>query len=242
MTPLLHAEAATNVALMPAFMDPYNLIGYFGAWAFWGLLLVILIESGVLFPVLPGDSLLFVAGLIAAGQAGEHASKVEDANFQLWSLMIFVPVAAVIGGQIGYWIGRYMGTSMFKPNARFLKQRYLDEAHAFFEQRGPITIFLARFVPIVRTLAPIVAGAARMRFPVFVIYNVVGAIVWGAGITLLGFWLGQFEIVQKLIEPIFIAIVLVSILPMVFEAIRRRRNRGKEIPVPLPEEPRTDEV
>jgi len=229
----LLAETTTNVALMPSFMDPFNLIGYFGTWALAGLLIVILIESGVLFPILPGDSLLFVAGLIAAGSAsGEHAAKVADANFNIWILCISVPIAAIIGGQIGYWIGRYAGTSMFKPEARFLKQKYLDEAHAFFEKRGPITIFLARFVPIVRTLAPIVAGAARMKFAVFTIYNVVGAIVWGAGIVLLGYWLGQFDIIQKLIEPIFIVIVLVSVLPMVFEWLRRRRN-GKEEPVAL---------
>ncbi|WP_026917539.1 DedA family protein [Gordonia shandongensis] len=222
----LLAETTSDVAgLMPGFMDPFNLIGYFGPFALIGLLAVVLIESGVLFPILPGDSLLFVAGLIAAGsQTGEHAQKVSDANFNLWILMVSIPIAAIIGGQIGYLIGRYAGTSMFTPDARFLKQRYIDEAHDFFEKHGPITIFLARFVPIVRTLAPITAGAARMRYSVFVIYNVVGAIVWGAGIVLLGFFLGQFEIVQKLIEPIFIAIVLVSVLPMVFEWLRRRRN------------------
>lgn len=226
MIDTLLAQTTTNVALMPGFMDPFNLIGYFGTWALAGLLLVILIESGVLFPVLPGDSLLFVAGLIAAGsQSGDHAAKVADANFHIVILCIAVPIAAIIGGQIGYWIGRYAGTSMFKPEARFLKQRYLDEAHTFFEKHGPVTILLARFVPIVRTLAPIVAGAAKMKFAVFTIYNVVGAIVWGAGITLLGFWLGQFEIVQKLIEPIFILIVLISVLPMVFEWLRRRRNK-----------------
>ena len=229
MIDTLLAESTSTVALMPGFMDPFNLIGYFGPVAFWGLLLVILIESGVLFPVLPGDSLLFVAGLIAAGSAtAENAEKVADANFNIVLLCIAVPIAAIIGGQIGYWIGRYAGTSMFKPDARFLKEKYLDEAHAFFEKRGPITILLARFVPIVRTLAPIVAGAARMKFAVFSLYNIVGAIVWGAGITLLGYWLGQFEIVQKLIEPIFILIVLISVLPMVFEWLRRRRNNTSD--------------
>ncbi|WP_414976631.1 DedA family protein [Gordonia sp. (in: high G+C Gram-positive bacteria)] len=222
--------AHTDVVALPGILDPFNVIGWFGPWAFWGLLLVVLIESGVLFPVLPGDSLLFVAGLLAANTATEHAQQVADAHFNLWALLIGVPIAAIIGGQIGYWIGRFIGVEMFRPDARFLKQRYLDEAHEFFEKHGPITIFLARFVPIVRTLAPIVAGSARMKFSVFTIYNVVGAIVWGAGITLLGYWLGQFEIVQKLIEPIFILIVLVSVLPMVFEAIRRRRNKGAEAP------------
>ncbi|GAA1482695.1 VTT domain-containing protein [Gordonia sinesedis] len=216
-------QTTTNVALMPGFLDPVTLLGYFGAWAFWGLLLVILIESGVLFPVLPGDSLLFVAGMVVAAGGKEGIDKFAS----LWQLLVFIPIAAIIGGQIGYWIGRYVGTEMFKPDARFLKERYLVEAHDFFEKHGPITIMLARFVPIVRTLAPIVAGAARMRYGVFVIYNVTGAIIWGAGITLLGYWLGRFEIVQKLIEPIFILIVVLSVAPMFIEWYRRRRAAKK---------------
>ena len=210
----------SNVALMPGFLDPVNLLGYFGAWALWGLLLVILIESGVLFPVLPGDSLLFVAGMVVAAGGKDGIDKFAS----LWQLLILVPIAAIIGGQIGYWIGRFVGTEMFRPDARFLKEKYLDEANAFFEKHGPITIFLARFVPIVRTLAPIVAGAAKMRYTVFAIYNVVGAIVWGAGLVLLGYWLGGFEIIQKLIEPIFILIVVLSVAPMLIEWYRRRRN------------------
>ncbi|MFT4199695.1 DedA family protein [Gordonia sp. (in: high G+C Gram-positive bacteria)] len=220
----LATTATSEVVALPGILDPFNLIGWFGTFAFIGLLLVIFIESGVLFPVLPGDSLLFVAGMLAAGKAGEHAAQVDKAHFNIWLLLIGIPIAAILGGQVGYWIGRFIGVEMFKPDARFLKQRYLDEAHEFFEKRGPVTIFLARFVPIVRTLAPIVAGSARMPFAKFTAYNVVGAIVWGCGITLLGYWLGQFETIQKLIEPIFIAIVLVSVLPIVFEWWRRRRN------------------
>ncbi|WP_124246954.1 VTT domain-containing protein [Gordonia sp. X0973] len=218
------AQTTTDVVALPGILDPFNVIGWFGTWALVGLLLVVFIESGVLFPVLPGDSLLFVAGLIAAGKVGEHAGKVADAHFNIWILLISIPIAAILGGQVGYWIGRFIGVEMFKPDARFLKQRYLDEAHAFFEKRGPVTIFLARFVPIVRTLAPIVAGSAKMGFAKFTAYNVIGAIVWGCGITLLGYWLGQFEVIQKLIEPIFIAIVLLSVLPIALEWWRRRRN------------------
>ncbi len=217
------AQTTTNVALMPGFLDPVTLLGYFGAWAFWGLLLVIFIESGVLFPVLPGDSLLFVAGMVVAAGGKEGIDQFAE----LWQLLVFIPIAAILGGQVGYWIGRFIGTEMFKPDARFLKERYLTEAHEFFEKHGPITIFLARFVPIVRTLAPIVAGAARMKYSVFFLYNVVGAIVWGAGIVLLGYWLGRFETVQKLIEPIFILIVLLSVAPMVIEWYRRRRAAKK---------------
>ncbi len=211
---------STTLALMPEFLDPINLLGYFGTWALIGLLAVIFIESGVLFPVLPGDSLLFVAGMLAAGTA----AAAPEANFQLWQLLLFVPIAAVLGSQVGYWIGRNIGTAMFKPDARFLKQKYLDEAHTFFEQRGPFAIVVARFVPIVRTLAPITAGAARMNYAVFTVYNIVGAVVWGVGLTLLGYWLGQFEIIQKLLEPIFVLIVLASVSPMVVEWYKRRRS------------------
>jgi membrane-associated protein len=160
--------------------------------------------------------------MLAAGTAAK--ADAVDANFQLWQLLVFIPIAAVLGSQVGYWIGRSIGTSMFKPKARFLKQRYLDEAHAFFEQRGPFAIVLARFVPIVRTLAPITAGAARMNYAVFTVFNIIGAVVWGLGLTLLGYWLGQFEIIQKLIEPIFILIALASVTPIFIEWYKRRRK------------------
>ncbi len=209
---------SATAMLMPDFLDPIKLIGYFGTWALVGLLVVIFVESGVLFPVLPGDTLLFVAGMLAAGTAA--AGK---ADFALWQLLVFIPIAAVLGGQVGYFIGRYVGTHMFKPNARILKQRYLDEAHAFFEQRGPFAIVIARFVPIVRTLAPITAGAAKMGYGVFTLFNVIGAVAWGVGVTLLGYGLGQFEIIQKLLEPIFILIALASVTPMIVEWYKRRK-------------------
>ena len=224
----------THLALMPDFMDPINLLSYFGTWALVGLLVVVFVESGVLFPILPGDSLLFVAGMLAAGISTASAEgNVADVNFQLWQLLLFIPIAAVLGAQVGYWIGRNMGTAMFKPNARFLKQRYLDEAHLFFEQRGPFAIVIARFVPIVRTLAPITAGAAKMNYAVFTLYNAVGAIVWGCGLTLLGYWLGRFEVIQKLLEPIVIGIVIVSVLPIAIEWYKRRKAAKKAGENPL---------
>jgi len=230
MTTTAFAEATTSLALMPDFLDPIKLIAYFGTWALVGLLVVIFVESGVLFPVLPGDTLLFVAGMLAAGTAAAG-----QAEFQLWQLLVFIPIAAILGGQVGYFIGRYLGTAMFKPDARVLKQRYLDEAHAFFEERGPFAIVLARFVPIVRTLAPITAGAARMSYGVFTLFNVIGAVVWGVGLTLLGYGLGQFEIIQKLLEPIFILIALASVSPMIYEWYKRRRAARKASEEPAPE-------
>ncbi|AFM15252.1 putative membrane-associated protein [Mycolicibacterium chubuense NBB4] len=210
-----------TLALMPDFLDPIKLIGYFGTWALVGILVVVFVESGVLFPVLPGDTLLFVSGMLAAGTAAR--ADTVNANFHLWQLLVFIPVAAILGGQVGYWIGRSIGTSMFKPNARVLKQRYLDEAHLFFEQRGPFAIVIARFVPIVRTLAPITAGAARMSYGLFTAFNVLGAVVWGVGLVLMGYGLGQFEVVQKLLEPIFILIALASVTPMIWEWYKRRK-------------------
>ncbi len=211
----------TTLALMPDFLDPLKLIEQFGTWALVGILVVVFIESGVLFPVLPGDTLLFVAGMLAAGTAATGADV--NANFQLWQLLVFIPIAAILGGQVGYFMGRFLGTAMFRPNARILKQRYLDEAHLFFEQRGPFAIVLARFVPIVRTLAPLTAGAAKMKYGVFTLYNVIGAILWGVGLTLLGYGLGQFEIIQKLLEPIFILIAVASFAPMIWEWYKRRK-------------------
>lgn len=223
-----------NLALMPDFLDPINLLSYFGTWALIGLLVVVFVESGVLFPILPGDSLLFVAGMLAAGiQTASAEGNVAQVNFQLWQLLLFIPIAAILGAQVGYWIGRNVGTAMFKPNARFLKRKYLDEAHLFFEQRGPFAIVIARFVPIVRTLAPITAGAAKMNYAVFTLYNAVGAIVWGAGLTLLGYWLGRIEIIQKLLEPIVIGIVILSVLPIAFEWYKRRKA-AKQAGIPTP--------
>lgn len=205
------------------FLDPVALIGSFGTWALVGLLVVVFIESGVIFPLLPGDTLLFVAGMIAAGTAAAAKDGAPQVDFHIWQLLILIPIAAFLGAQVGYLIGRFIGTSMFKPNARLLKQRYLDEAHASFEQRGPAAVVIARFLPFIRTLMPLTAGGARMNYTVFTAYNLVGALAWGAGLPLLGYALGQFEIIQKLLEPIFIVIAVASVFPLLVEWRKRRR-------------------
>ena len=217
----------TAVMATPALLDPVSLIGEFGTWALIGLLVVVFVESGVVFPLLPGDTLLFVAGMIAAGTAATAREGAPHADFRIWQLLLFVPVAAFLGAQCGYLIGRFIGLSMFKPTARFLKQRYLDEAHAFFERRGPSAVVITRFVPIIRTLIPLTAGAARMNYGTFALYNSIGAVAWGAGLPLLGYGLGQFEIVQKLLEPIFILVALASVAPIFVEWIKRRRLSKK---------------
>ena len=225
---LLLASATVSVTVSTGLLpDASSMLHAFGPWVLAGIALLIFIESGVLFPVLPGDTLLFVAGMLAAGTASAARDGAVQANFHLWQLLVFIPIAAILGGQVGYAVGRFIGVEMFKPDNRVLKQKYLDEAHAFFEQRGPFAIVIARFVPIVRTLAPIVAGAAKMRYSVFTTFNVLGAVVWGVGLVLLGYWLGQFEIIQKLLEPIFILIVVASVAPMFFEWLKRRRAAKK---------------
>jgi membrane-associated protein len=227
------ATTTTDLALLPGFLDPVNLLNSFGGWMLAGLLLVVFIESGLLFPLLPGDSLLFTAGLVVAAKSDDIAPFAP-----LWVLLVTIPIAAVLGDQVGYWIGAKLGYSLFTPDAKVLKERYINEAHEFFEKHGPITIFLARFVPIVRTYAPLVAGAAKMRYSTFLVYNVIGGIVWGAGVTLLGYFLGQIDFIREHVDLIFLLIVFVSVVPIITEIGKRvlRSRKGIiEEPVLPPE-------
>lgn len=206
---------------MTGILDPVTLLGYFGSWALVGLLLVLAVESGILFPVLPGDSLLFVVGMVIAAGGKDGV----DAFAQLWQVLLLAPLAAIVGAEVGFAIGRTVGTRWFGPGNRILKQSYVDDAHEFFQRRGSATVVLARFVPVVRTLTPIVAGAAGMRHRTYLAYNVIGAVAWTTVVTMLGYWLGQFAVVQKLIEPIFVVIVVASVAPLIIKAIRARRVR-----------------
>ena len=207
---------------MPGFLDPVNLLNSFGTWVLLGLLLVVFIESGLLFPLLPGDSLLFTAGLIAASKSAEI-----EPFAPIGVLLVLIPIAAIAGDQVGYLIGSRGGTALFKNNdAKIFKKAYIDESHAFFEKHGPITIVLARFVPIVRTYAPLVAGAAKMKYSVFLTYNVLGGVLWGAGVTILGYLLGQIAFVRDNIDIIFLLIVAVSVLPIAWEVFKRYRAGG----------------
>lgn len=215
--------SVTNLALLPGFLDPVNLLNSFGTWMLLGLLLVVFIESGLLFPLLPGDSLLFTAGLIAASKSTEV-----EPFAPLWVLMVTIPIAAFLGDQVGYWIGAKGGAALFKSDdAKLFKKSYIVESQAFFEKHGPVTIFLARFVPIVRTYAPLVAGASKMKYSVFLTYNAVGAIVWGAGVTLLGYLLGQIGFIRDNVDIIFLLIVFVSVVPIIVEVAKRYGSSRK---------------
>ncbi|MFL4949002.1 DedA family protein [Streptomyces sp. MMS24-I31] len=201
-----------TLALGPSWLDPNTLLGDYGIW---GLLLVVFAESGLLVGFfLPGDSLLFTCGLLIT-------SKQMD--FPLWGAIALICLAAVLGDQAGYMFGKKVGPSLFnRPDSRLFKQENVAKAHEFFEKYGPKSLVLARFVPIVRTFTPIIAGVSGMRYRSFLVFNVIGGVLWGAGVTLLGSWLGQHAFVKNNIEAILILIVLVSVVPIAIEFLRAR--------------------
>ncbi|WP_031487468.1 DedA family protein [Streptomyces bicolor] len=215
----------TTLALGPEWLDPNYLIETF---SLPGILLIVFAESG-LFAFLPGDSLLFTAGLFVA--QGQYISQ------PLWLVCTLIVIAAVIGDQVGYMIGKFLGPKLFnRPNSKLFKQENLEKAHEFMEKYGPKAIVLARFVPIVRTFAPIVAGAGRMKYRTFFTYNVIGGIAWGTGVTLAGYWLGQIEFINKNVEAILVLIVFVSVVPIIIEYLRERAKKKRaaaEAPAPL---------
>ena len=210
------------IALGPSWLDPEYLIGLFGAFAVLGVCIIVFVETGLLVGFfLPGDSLLFTTGLLVA---------TDVIQTPIWLVAPAIGIAAFIGDQVGYNIGRVSGPKVFtRPNSRFFRQEYVDKTHAYFERYGGRTIVLARFVPIVRTFAPVVAGVAKMPYRTFVTYNIVGALLWGVGVTMLGYFLGQFEFIKANIEVVLIVIVVVSFIPIFIEFIRHRRNNKKRV-------------
>lgn len=202
-------------------MDKFlpQIIDALGIWTYLALFFVIFMETGfVVTPFLPGDSLLFAAGAIAA------ISRLE-----LIPLFLIVAAAAVLGDTANYWIGHYIGPRAFSGNIRFLKKEYLDRTQAFYEKHGGKTILLARFVPIVRTFAPFVAGIGKMRYTYFISYNVFGGILWTALFTFGGYFVGNLPIVQENFSLIVVAIILISVMPMVYEVVKARMEGQKKV-------------
>lgn len=204
-------------ALGPSFLDPDWLISTFGLI---GILALVFAESGLLIGFfLPGDSLLFTTGLLVA--AGTYLHQ------PLWLMCLLISAAAVAGDQFGYVFGRRFGPALFRrPDSRLFKQENLSKAREFFAKYGARSIVLARFVPIVRTFTPIVAGASRMHYRTFLVYNVIGAVGWGCGVTILGYFLGQVTFVKSNIELILVGIVALSVIPIAIELLRARRARS----------------
>ena len=191
-----------------------EIIDRFGAGAYGILFLIVFCETGlVVTPFLPGDSLLFAAGAFAA-----------LGSFELVPLMVLLIVAAIAGDTVNYWIGARIGPRAFSGNVRFLKQEYLVRTTEFYERHGGKTIVLARFIPIVRTFAPFVAGVGRMNYARFLAYNVIGAVVWVTLFALAGFYFGNIPAVKENFTLVILAIIGVSVLPIAIEMLKARRR------------------
>jgi membrane-associated protein len=192
-----------------------QLISRYGTGTHLILFLIVFCETGlVITPFLPGDSLLFAAGTFAALGA-----------LDLRLLIVLLTIAAIVGDTVNYWVGSYVGPRAFSGNVRFLKKEYLDRTHAFYEKHGGKTIILARFIPIIRTFAPFVAGVGAMSYPKFLTYNVIGAVVWVVLFVLGGYFFGNIPTVRQNFTLVILAIIAISVLPIVIEAVRSRRSR-----------------
>ena len=202
-------------------LDKYldSIIQRFEVWTYLILFFVIFMETGfVVTPFLPGDSLIFAAGAFSA-RPGSPLNIVV--------LFPLLCLAAVVGDTVNYWVGHYIGPRAFSGNIRWLKKEYLDRTHAFFEKHGGKTIILARFIPIIRTFAPFVAGVGEMTYWRFITYNVVGGILWVALFSFGGYFFGNLPVVEKNFSLVIIAIILLSVMPVVVEYIKGRRQTPK---------------
>jgi membrane-associated protein len=195
-------------------LDPEHLVNTFGLI---GLVAILFAECGLLIGFfLPGDSLLFTAGLLVASQVF---------TVPLWVLLVVLPLAAIAGNLVGYWLGRRVGPAVFnRPDSRLFKAEYVEKSQAFFDRNGNRTILLARFVPIVRTFATVMAGASLMDFRRYAVWSIIGGVLWAGGVTLLGYWLGQVAVVRDHVELFILGIVAVSLIPVVIEVVRSRRQ------------------
>lgn len=194
-------------------------IQQYGIWTYLLLFLVIFLETGlVITPFLPGDSLLFAAGTFAGMGV-----------LNVWVLFISLSIAAILGDTVNYWIGHYIGPRAFSGNIRFLKKEYLDRTHDFYERHGGKTIILARFIPIIRTFAPFVAGIGAMSYGHFITYNVVGGMLWVGIFVFLGYFFGSLEFVRNNFSIVVITIILISVMPIIIEFLMSRIRAAREV-------------
>jgi membrane-associated protein len=192
-----------------------QIISQYGTWTHLILFLIVFCETGlVVTPFLPGDSLLFAAGTFAA-----------LGSLDLWLIVLLLIVAAIAGDSVNYWVGSYIGPRAFRGDIRFLRKEYLDRTHAFYEKHGGKTIILARFIPIIRTFAPFVAGVGGMSYSKFITYNIVGAVLWVGLFVLGGYFFGNIPVVRDNFSVVILAIIAISVMPIAVEALRARRNR-----------------
>ena len=205
-------------ALGPSWLDPDTLVETFGLL---GILVIVFAECGLLIGFfLPGDSLLFTAGLLV---------RQDVLSQPIWLVCLLITLAAIAGNQVGYYIGRKAGPAVFsRPDSRLFKQEYVDKSYAFFDRYGARAIVLARFVPIVRTFITVTAGVGGMDYRRYTIYTVIGGVLWGTGVTLLGYALGSVDFVSENVEAILIGIVALSLIPVAVELLRKRSQRRDE--------------
>jgi membrane-associated protein len=207
----------------------FFMIQEYGVWIYAILFLIIFIETGlVVMPFLPGDSLLFAAGTFCAGFTNEQGVTAE---LNVWLVLTLLIVAAVIGDGVNYLLGNRIGLRMLRwkiKNRPLVKEKYVKQTEAFFEKNGSKTIIIARFVPIVRTFAPFVAGIGKMQYSKFLRYNFVGAVLWVVGLTMLGYFFGNLKIVKENFETVIFGIIGISLLPMIIEIIRTKQKKEDE--------------
>jgi membrane-associated protein len=213
---ILAQSTVNTMSLLPSWLDPQHLLSGLTTPVIAVLCLIIFIESSV-FPVLPGDSLLFTAGLFIA-------NGTLDAP--LWLVCVLVTVAALLGNVVGYYLGYFAGPKLFnRPDSKIFKQEYVHKTHEFLDKHGPKAVVLARFVPFVRTFITWIAGIGRMDPKRYFTYTVIGGILWAAGITVLGSLLGGVGFIANNVDAIFVLIVLVSVVPIVLEYLKARREK-----------------
>lgn len=198
-----------------------QLVQQYGAWAYAALFAIVFLETGiVIFPFLPGDSLIFAASALAASMG----------SFDVLALLLIFVAAAIIGDTVNYWIGHATGPRIFRQaDTKLFKKKYLDQAHAFYERHGGKTIFLARFIPVLRTFAPYVAGAGRMDYRKFIAYNVAGAMAWVSLFVGTGYYFGNLDVVKDNFTLLIIAIILISFVPLIAAWLWERRKGASKL-------------
>jgi len=218
---------SSELALLPGWLDPANIIAGLGSWAVVGILLIIFAECGILLGFfLPGDTLLFLAGLLVATA---HAGG-DGIDISLWLFIGLLTVAAFIGNVVGYWIGYEVGPAVFsRPDAKLLKPEHIERSAAFFAKYGKVTIVIARFVPVVRTVATVMAGASKMDRRIYLIYSAVGGALWVTVVTVAGYFLGQIPWVADNVDLIFVVaaavVVAAAAAPAVLHMVQRRQDK-----------------
>lgn len=221
---IMSQGAVPSLSILPDWLDPMTILDNpaIGAWVVVLACGIIFAETGLLVGFfLPGDSLLFTAGLLVSTGA---------MPVNIWVLMGLLIVSGFVGNQLGYFIGYKAGPSIFnKPDSRLFKKQHVDSAHAFFEKHGGKALILARFVPIVRTFVPVIVGVAKMDIKKFVLFNAIGAVLWAGGVTLLGYILGnRVPWVRDNLDIIFIAIVAISVIPIIVELLKAFLSKSKQ--------------